>query len=860
MKTLKVLFLVLILLTPIIIQAQVPPMPPATAAEIRAGVVSYKAITPASLVAAGVIVTNGAMVLSNVPAAIINGTVPVTNTFQINSSAGIPIVSQANENALNMISYQDDQSAETPAFFDYWNSAGAGNVTESYILTALTNMANAGLTNYYHRIWYVVDAGWSTNIPPYYDTNFWPDGPHSFTDVAHSFGFKILLYWEGGNTVESAGRPVGLTNYEAFASNSVSWGFDGPKFDQVGSQTVAMSVTNYQKAYAAFSRYHTNSPVCLISFCPNNTNEVVMNGIPPNSEILFGADWNALANGYTNGIWTNLCMQVVSPTRMHQNFVRPGRWSGLFYPVPNYAINSIAQSEYGVYAVCNMPLGASAISGISTLQWQNITNSELIAVKNDSSWNRYFYPFQTTTNLALARTLADGSVACQILNSQTNLASHVILNFTSLGIMDGQLCAVRDLWTHTTIGYYSNSFTTDIPGMAGQTLRITPLSKVYLAQNYNPTVTNATALTVSGTTATELGANQLNAGLYLDVVASTTNSGQAFDRGPYGLVGNYGTSEVWTNEPTYGPGFMANTFNGGVGIDFGTNLLGFNTNQFTFSLSYQAPTIGTPSGQFGIETNGANKAALLNINNNGSVYFYLNDSAFLSYATNLDDGLRHNLTVTYNGARANMFVDGLPVATATASGAAILSGTNHLGFFGSAGVFYHGRIWNRALSTNEVYKAVFDEFPTVTASSNPVFDTGFMYANTNQNFSSGIQSQVVFNVVEADNNSICSLSTNTFLVKKNGKYTINFSAAPNLSSGYVKVFCTITSPTGVRTNQVYLPAPSTVVPTTIAMNYPGVMMTNGEYVQWYMIYSASSTAPYTNTWDHVRAGIQMTSY
>lgn len=682
------------------------PLVPATGPQVLAGTSTYTAITPAALAAAGVVVSNGNVFVTanGVGLTNLNNLHAATTNVVITSSAGVPLLSQTNENLFMQLPYQDGQNYSVPMIFDMWDQIGID--TESYVLNDLTNLYNAGLTNYCKEVWYVIDDGWHTNIPPGWNTNLFPDGMKYVNDIGHTFGIKMLGYLEPGPVLSAGDTPL-YPDAERRAQFFVTNDFDGVKLDAAGwTPSTAAGVTNFQKYSSALHRYNTNSEVCMTGFFPqlNPVDNSALFGLPQNTALWFGGDWDSesqIYGGYTNSFYTNAFIQFQQPFRNPTLFQRPGRWGGLYYSPANSAINSVSTAIIGTYAIFHYPIGATAVQLISPQQWQNITNSEIIAVDQDQSGIAVKFIQQTTTNFVAEHFMVDGSVAISCFNGQTNLPSQFTITLSTLGFNQGEVVRVRDLWAHQELGLYTNTFSTTVVGMSAQILRLWPLPVATYANNLIVAAPiSVGGLQSSGFTSTELGKNPINAGLWLDAMADATNTGTINSRTPYAQVGSYASVVgIWTNS-AYGPGIFLNNQTAGQGLDFGTNITGWNTNAFTFDVvaALNANSFGLT---FGFDTNNAEITAL-NINNNGNIYWYVNNSAVAQSPTNLLDSTRHEITGTYNGSVANLFVDGQPVSSASASGGIVPYNTNHIVCESAGAAVQLLRIFNRALTTNEV--------------------------------------------------------------------------------------------------------------------------------------------------------------
>ena len=133
-------------------------------------------------------------------------------------------------------------------------------------------------------------------------------------------------------------------------------------------------------------------------------------------------------------------------------------------------------------------------------------------------------------------------------------------------------------------------------------------------------------------------------------------------------------------------------------------------------------------------------------------------------------------------------------------------------------------------------------------------DAAIMAANTNQNFTAGANTLVNFNFAPYDNNSLGSYATNAFLIKKTGVYDVKFSANSYIAQyDYAQAQIVAVSPTGTRTFTAFT-GNGTTYGLTISIAKT-IALTNGEYLNFYLLFHGNNSTLYTNSDTAVSATI-----
>lgn len=172
----------------------------------------------------------------------------------------------------------------------------------------------------------------------------------------------------------------------------------------------------------------------------------------------------------------------------------PGRWNDpdmMEIGNGDFATNLVAaQTHFTMWCVMAAPLIAgNTLTSMSAGTLAILTNSEAIAVDQDPAGEQgVFVGGVKDTAEVWSKPLGYDFTtrAVALLNRQTNTSANITCNFTNLAFQPNTTATVRDLWGHTNLGTFTNSFTATVPAYGSMLLRIvgTPISAPAPGTNY----------------------------------------------------------------------------------------------------------------------------------------------------------------------------------------------------------------------------------------------------------------------------------------------------------------------------------------------------------------------------------------
>jgi hypothetical protein len=223
--------------------------------------------------------------------------------------------------------------------------------------------------------------------------------------------------------------------------------------------------------------------------------------------------WEAQSDANVFVVWgvtetissvTNALMNAAYTAQYCRNLISPGHypWQGAF-DLSGMDLNSL-QAGITMAAMVSAPLTISSYWPDSVLNL--LTNGEVLAIQQD--------PAALCGTVAWSNNLAEvwtkplgarnsGANAVALINLATTNQS-VTVNWSMLGAAAEDSLSIRDVWAHSTLGTYTNSWSSVVPANSVQFFRATGLTGV---------TTNLTVLRPGGGTNTLV----FKKGLLIDV-------------------------------------------------------------------------------------------------------------------------------------------------------------------------------------------------------------------------------------------------------------------------------------------------------------------------------------------------------
>ena len=350
------------------------------------------------------------------------------------------------------LSQTSSSLAPTPPMgWNSWNKFGC-NVSDKLIRGMADAMVTSGMQAAGYQ--YVnIDDCWQvsrdTQGTIVADAERFPAGMKALADYVHGKGLKLGIYTDAG-TLTCEKRPGSLNHEVQDAKTYASWGIDYVKIDWCHSEGLDPEV-QYAKFRDALAQ--SGRPI-VFSICnwgvkaPWRWGPKTGNLWRTTGDISDSYDSMSLIGFGQNGL---------------EKFAGPGHWNDPdMLEVGNGHMN---RDEYRTHMALWALLAAPLLAGndlrdMSTETKGLLTNSEVIAIDQDSKGKQGRRVWQEGPLEIWAKPLADGSQAVGLFN-RSGAAIQMTLDFKGIGAPAA--AKLRDLLDHKDLGAAQNSHTTEVP-------------------------------------------------------------------------------------------------------------------------------------------------------------------------------------------------------------------------------------------------------------------------------------------------------------------------------------------------------------------------------------------------------------
>jgi alpha-galactosidase len=385
-----------------------------------------------------------------------------------------------------------------PMGWNDWNAyhcgIGEDAVTNNAGILVASGMAAAGYQ-------YVdVDDGWAATrdsngvIQAYSVAGKFPSGIQWLANYVHGLGLKLGVYTDNGsNTCSSCintninpvGKDPGSYHYEYIdAFTYALWGADYLKDDNCNATGL-----DGQADYGRMSDGLLKSGRPIV-FC-------LCGGQSGNAKSY--QSWSPTIGNYwrtTGDIGSTFASMIshIDPNSTSAFVAGPGRWNDPdMMEIGNgeFSTNFVAaQTHFTMWCIMAAPLIAgNNLTTMSAGTLAILTNVEAIAVDQDGAGEQGVFVggikgAAEVWSKPLGYDFTTRAVA--LLNRQTNTSANITCYFTNLAFQPNAIATVRDLWGHTDLGTFTNSFTATVPPYGSMLLKIVgpPLSLPPAGTNY----------------------------------------------------------------------------------------------------------------------------------------------------------------------------------------------------------------------------------------------------------------------------------------------------------------------------------------------------------------------------------------
>ena len=338
-----------------------------------------------------------------------------------------------------------------PMGWNSWNKFGC-NVSDKLIRGMADAMVTSGMQAAGYQ--YVnIDDCWQvsrdTQGTIVADAERFPAGMKALADYVHGKGLKLGIYTDAG-TLTCEKRPGSLNHEVQDAKTYASWGIDYVIIDWCHSEGLDPEV-QYAKFRDALAQ--SGRPI-VFSICnwgvkaPWRWGPKTGNLWRTTGDISDSYDSMSLIGFGQNGL---------------EKFAGPGHWNDPdMLEVGNGHMN---RDEYRTHMALWALLAAPLLAGndlrdMSTETKGLLTNSEVIAIDQDSKGKQGRRVWQEGPLEIWAKPLADGSQAVGLFN-RSGSAIQMTLDFKGIGAPAA--AKLRDLLDHKDLGAAQNSHTTEVP-------------------------------------------------------------------------------------------------------------------------------------------------------------------------------------------------------------------------------------------------------------------------------------------------------------------------------------------------------------------------------------------------------------
>ncbi|KAK5583515.1 hypothetical protein RB653_005111 [Dictyostelium firmibasis] len=376
-----------------------------------------------------------------------------------------------------------------PMGFNYWNFDGCE--TNLINETMMMNTAYAMSTNGMARVGYEyvnLDDCWMAksrdengNLLP--DPIRFPSGIKHLADYIHSLGLKFGIYGDIGTTT-CKGYP-GSENYlEQDAKTFAEWGVDFVKMDGCN-----MQVEDMKEAYTDLGKYLQATGRPMVYSCSWPTYAYVENITMPFDYIEgicnLWREFQDIRDDFTE--WTQILDEMEDSLPKRSQFAGPSHFNDPdMLEIGNGLESNIEyKSMISLWSIIAAPLIAgNDILTMSKETLEILINEEVIQVNQDPLGLQGNRVYQNQGLEVYQRTLINDSYAIAMFN-RGDVQSDITITSDMLNLTNHQNFNIRDLWSHTDNGTFSDTFTASVEPHGTIMIKLSPkINNIYLPLKY----------------------------------------------------------------------------------------------------------------------------------------------------------------------------------------------------------------------------------------------------------------------------------------------------------------------------------------------------------------------------------------
>ncbi|KAN0029525.1 hypothetical protein ACTA71_007654 [Dictyostelium dimigraforme] len=382
-----------------------------------------------------------------------------------------------------------------PMGFNYWNFDECK--TKLINETMMMNTAYAMSTNGMSKVGYEyvnLDDCWMAktrdengNLRP--DPIRFPNGIKYLADYIHSLGLKFGIYGDIGSKT-CKGYPGSEDYLEQDAKMFAEWGVDFVKMDGCN-----MQVSDMKKAYTDLGKYLQETGRPMVYSCSWPTYAYVENITMPFDYIEgicnLWREFQDIRDNFTE--WTQILDEMEDSIPKRSQFAGPSHFNDPdMLEIGNGFENDIEyKSMFSLWSIIAAPLIAgNDIVTMSKETLEILINEEVIQVNQDPlgiQGNRVYKDQQLEV---YQRQLINNSFAIVLFN-RGDVDADITITSDMLNLTNHQNYIIRDLWTHTDNGTFSDTFTTSVQSHGIVMIKLSPkINSIHLPLKYRKNFVN----------------------------------------------------------------------------------------------------------------------------------------------------------------------------------------------------------------------------------------------------------------------------------------------------------------------------------------------------------------------------------
>jgi alpha-galactosidase len=351
-------------------------------------------------------------------------------------------------------------AATPPMGWNSWNTFQC-NMDEALIKQIADIFVSSGLQAAGYEYVNLDDCwmdGRDSNGKLRWNTSKFPSGIPALADYVHTKGLKLGIY-ETPNTSTCVGIYGGISKSVAVGSlghettdaqTFASWGIDYLKYDKCQAPLSGFAVM--RDALRA-----TGRPI-FYSISPGDGT-----GCPPdNCSIPLLMIANMWRIGFDVGPNWAAVIRLIDENERLYAYAGPGHWNDPdMMEVGNGLSDTEGRAHFSMWAIMAAPLIAgNDLRSMSAATQATLTNTEVIAVDQDPLGEQGRLVASSGNNLQIwSKKLSDTNTrAVALFNRNASGTAAITVQWSALGIPAGA-AKVRDLWSHTDLGTFTDSYT-----------------------------------------------------------------------------------------------------------------------------------------------------------------------------------------------------------------------------------------------------------------------------------------------------------------------------------------------------------------------------------------------------------------